>query len=635
MPPSRRPASEANQADFRAPTMHDIVEFLRRHAPFDDLSEAELEELAQSAEVEFFAAGATIFRQQEGPMKHVRMVRRGAVELRDGGRVLDLLGEGELFGHPSMLSGLPTGFEARAGEDTLCYRLPADAVIPLLSRPAGVRYVARSLLARPRPDLAAPTGDLDPAQQPVARLVHKKPVICDPGDAVREAARRMAEAEATAALVRLPDGQLGILTDHDLRDRVVAGDVGVDAPVTEVMSFPAFTVTPERLGAEVTLEMLDRDIRHVPVVWPHGEVLGVLSDRDLLAAETRAPFALRRAIDDADDVDGLRRAAGQLRPAVIALSDAEYPPAQIASIIAVVTDALTRRLMEFAVGELGAPPCPVSWLALGSLGRREVVPSSDVDSALVWDGRGEEQERYMQALGARVVGELTASGFAADPHGATAAQPLFDRSFDAWRELIRTLIEHPDRDKALVFLSLLFDARSVHAIGDARDPLDELRQAWHRPTVLRLMLRLALGHQPPTGFRRFRTSPRDFVVDRSGEHRGRLDIKGGGLLPIVGIARYASVAAGVRTTSTRERLSSAATAGTLDGRDARTLAEAHDLFWRLRLEHQVEQMRQGAEPDDYIDIGKLNPLTRRYLREAFHAVSAVQRSLKGTLALPP
>ncbi len=615
--------------------MHDIVEFLRRHAPFDDLSERELEELAESAEVEFFAADTKIFRQQEAPMKHVRMIRRGAVKLLDRGRVLDVLGEGELFGHPSMLSGLPTGFEARAGEDTLCYRLPADTVVPLLARPAGVRYVARSLRARPWPDLAAPAGDLDPAQQPVARLVHNKPVICDPSDAVREAARRMAEAKATAAVVRMPDGRLGVLTDHDLRDRVVAGGVGVDAPVTEVMSFPAFTVTPERLGAEVTLEMLDRDIRHVPVVWPHGEVLGVLSDRELLAAETRAPFALRRAIDDASDVDGLRRAANQLRPAVIALHDAQHAPPQIASIIAVVTDALTRRLMEFAVGELGTPPCPVTWLALGSLGRREVVPSSDVDSALVWDGDGEEPERYMRALGTRVVGELTASGFAADTHGATAAGPLFDRSFDAWRELIRTSIEHPDRDKALVFLSLLFDARSVHAIGDARDPLDELRQAWHRPTLLRLLLRLALAHRPPTGFQRFRVSPRDFVVHHSGEHRRHFDIKDGGLLPVVGIARYASVAAGVRTTSTRERLSSAATAGTLEGGDARTLAEAHDLFWRLRLEHQVEQMRQGAEPDDDIDAEKLSPLTRGYLREAFHAVRKVQRALEGKLALPP
>ena len=129
-------------------SMHDIAEFLRRHPPFDDVPEQALEELARSAEVEFFAAGATIFRQQDEPRKHVWIVRRGAVELIDQGRVLDLLGEGELFGHPSMLSGRPTVFETRAAEDTLCYRLPADAVVPLLARPAGLRYVARSLLAR-------------------------------------------------------------------------------------------------------------------------------------------------------------------------------------------------------------------------------------------------------------------------------------------------------------------------------------------------------------------------------------------------------------------------------------------------------------------------------------------------------
>src|SRR5436190_9060234 len=149
--------------------MHDIVEFLHRHAPFDDLAEDALEVLARSAEVEFFPAGTTIFRQGEGPMHHVRVVRRGSVELVSDGRVLDLLGEGELFGHPSMLSGLPTGFEARAGEDTLCYRLPAEAVVPLLARPAGLRYVTRSLLGRLRSGRGRDPA-LDPGQQPVARL---------------------------------------------------------------------------------------------------------------------------------------------------------------------------------------------------------------------------------------------------------------------------------------------------------------------------------------------------------------------------------------------------------------------------------------------------------------------------------
>jgi CBS domain-containing protein len=616
--------------------MHDIVEFLRRHAPFDDLPEEALEELARSVEVEFFPAGTTIIRQGESPMQHVRIVRRGTVELIDHGRVLDILGEGELFGHPSMLSGLPTGFEARAGEDTLCYRLPSDAVVvPLLARPAGLRYVARSLLHRPRPDPAAPGGTVDPARQPVARLVHGQPVICEPSSSVREAARRMADSEASAALVRLSDEKLGIVTDRDLRDRVVAGGVGPDAPVTEVMSAPAFTVTPEQSGAEVMLEMLDRDVRHVPVVWPHGEVLGVLSDRDLLAVEARAPFSLRRAIDEAGDVEGLRRAVRQLWPEVIVLHDAGVSPEQIASIISVVADALTRRLVDHTVRDLGAPPCPLTWLALGSHGRREVVPSSDIDSALVWDGDDDNaQQRYMQALGSRVVDEQVACGFTVDPHGATAAQPLFNRPLDAWRRAIRTSIDHPDRGKALVFISLLTDGRPVHGIGDARDPLDELRQARHRRSLLRLMLRLALSHSPPTGLGRFR-SGRDLDVEGSGEHRGKLDIKSGGLLPIVGIARYASLAAGVRVTSTRERLDAAATAATLQGREARTLTEAHDFFWRLRLDHQVEQLREGAMPDDYIDVETLDPDTRRSVRDAFHAVRAVQRSLKGDLSLPP
>ena len=103
------------------------------------------------------------------------------------------------------------------------------------------------------------------------------------------------------------------------------------------------------------------------------------------------------------------------------------------------------------------------------------------------------------------------------------------------------------------------------------------------------------------------------------------------MLPIASIARYAGLAAGAVTESTRERLRAAAAAGKLTAEEARSLEEAYDLFWGLRIEHQVEQLRQGAEPDNYIDPKALNPLTRRYLRDAFHAVRSVQRRLTGEL----
>ena len=152
--------------------------------------------MAAAAEVEFHRAGATIFSQGAEPVEHLRVVRAGAVEIVFDGRVLDLLGEGELFGHASMLSGLPTGFEARAGEDTVCYRIPAEIAQEPLSRPAGLRFVARSLLdIRYEGGAAVATEPgVDPPLQPVGSLLRSDPVVCRPDTTIREAAELMTAA---------------------------------------------------------------------------------------------------------------------------------------------------------------------------------------------------------------------------------------------------------------------------------------------------------------------------------------------------------------------------------------------------------------------------------------------------------
>ncbi|HEX3310906.1 MAG TPA: cyclic nucleotide-binding domain-containing protein, partial [Streptosporangiaceae bacterium] len=123
--------------------MEDIAGFLGSHPPFDAGDAGELARIAAMAETEVTARGAAIFAQGAGPVESVWVVRSGSVEVIHDGRVLDLLGPGELFGHASMISGLPTGFEARAAEDTICYRIPADVIRPLLARPDVLQFVAR------------------------------------------------------------------------------------------------------------------------------------------------------------------------------------------------------------------------------------------------------------------------------------------------------------------------------------------------------------------------------------------------------------------------------------------------------------------------------------------------------------
>src|SRR5262245_42869898 len=188
-----------------------------------------------------------------------------------------------------MLAGLPTGFAARAHEDTICYRLPGDVLLPLLTRPEGLRFVARSLLERRwRPD-AADGGALDPSRRHVSGFIREPVVMCEPTTTVRAAAREMADKGASCALVRLGDRGFGIITDQDLRVRVVGGDVPLDAAVEHAMTAPAFFVSPARLGIDVMVEMIDRGIRHVQVVSAQREVLGVVTDIGLFVSESRAP----------------------------------------------------------------------------------------------------------------------------------------------------------------------------------------------------------------------------------------------------------------------------------------------------------------------------------------------------------
>ncbi len=630
---------DAPDAPYAAPAaassvsaaLSDVADFLRAHPPFDALAPADVERAAGSAEVEYFLAGATIFAQGAQPIEYLRVVRTGAVELVLEDRVLDLLAPGELFGHASMLSGLPPGFAARALEDTLCYRIPQEVARTMLARPESVGFVARSLLemqTRSAAALAPRKPAPDPANQPVAALIRDPPLLCSPNISVREAAGRMAAAPATSIVIELGD-TLGILTDRDLRSRVVAAGVSYDAPVSSVMSAPAYTVEADRLGGDVLLEMLDRGVRHFPVVTAAREVIGVVEAVDLLAVETLSSFYLRRAIARADSVAELARAAQGMRPAVIALHEARVAATNVAAIYSVVLDALTRRLIELALASAGEPLAEFSWLALGSQSRREATPGSDADSAIVWYGEVPEEvvRPYLHALAGEVAAGLGACGIHVDDHGATASDVLFVRSLESWRHVARSWIEQPTREQALILVSVLVDSRPVWGVHSGAPVSDTFRLASSRPELLHLLARFALSHRPPTGFLR------GLVVEHDGEHRGRLDLKRGGLLPVVDLARWAGMAAGVTSASTLERLRAAGAAGTLPAADVHTLEDAFELFTELRMEHQVGQLRAGLELDDHLDPNELSPLTRSYLKEAFRAVASVQKGIAAELSL--
>src|SRR5215471_1454279 len=446
--------------------MEDIAGFLGSHPPFDAVGADELARVAAVTEIEDFPAGKTIFSQGTAPARYLRVVRTGSVEIIHNGQVLDLLGPGELFGHASMLSGLPTGFEARAAEDTVCCRIPADVIGPLLARPGFLKFIARSIVGGRAADGAERETPADPVQRRVATLIRTPPLLCRADEPIREVAKRMTAGGASAALVQ-SGGTLGIVTDRDLRSRVVAAGTSPDAPVSAIMTTPVYTVRADSLGGDVLLDMLDRSVHHVPVLSAAGQIMGVVDSDDLIAAEARKPFLLRRAIDLATGAEDLADASAGLDPMIVALHDARVAAEHVAAIRSVVLDALTGRLVELAVTDAGDPPARFTWFALGSQARREMVPSSDVDSALAWqdEGAGPDTGDYLARLAGVVDEGLRACGMRPDARGASASSPLFARSLPAWRAAVRELSEDPTREHALILVSLIADSRPLWAGG--------------------------------------------------------------------------------------------------------------------------------------------------------------------------
>ncbi len=514
-------------------------------------------------------------------MTFLRVIHSGGVDITHEGRLLDLLGPGDAFGHAAMLSGLPPGFEASASEDTLCYRIPVEVARPLLDR-------ARRAELR--------SGRTDVNYQPVVKLIRAATVTCKPSENIGFVAERMTAAGVSAAVVELEGGGWGMLTDRDLRARVLAVGRSGAVRVDSAMTAPAYTVSPDRLAGEVLYEMLERGIRHTPVVSERGRLVGMLEDADLYAAQPRSWVRTRRNIERARNLDALSEAAAQLPALMLELHHSSVRALELAPVLSALVDALTRRTLELVAAN-GAPAGKgIVWVSLGSQARRELTPASTRRGAVIHDPDLPPAPEWLAA----VESALAHCG---------VQGPVVARDAQGWRA------RAGDDELAL---SVLADRRLLW--GTPVQPLPIAEGAAHAE-LLDALAQRAFTAALPTGF------DAGGVLTREGRH-SRLNVRSAAIIPIAAIARWAAAAADAGEGSTPERLRAAADAGVLRGDQAETLTEAFELALELRIVHQLEQIAAGEAPDDLLDAAAMSALTRGRLRDVFRAVSTVSRELR-------
>jgi CBS domain-containing protein len=460
-------------------------------------------------------------------------------------------------------------------------------------------------------------------------------VTCAPAASAADVASLM-QAPASAVVVVSPDGApLGIVTDRDLRTKVLAArrDAGA-TPASEIMSAPLVTIGPEAVAFEALLAMTRCEIHHLVVV-DAGRLVGLLASDDLLMSQTGHPVALAREIARAGSRDALARVAAAVTGLVQRLVDDRGRTRDIARIVAELNDRIVARTLALAEAALAAggttPPVPYCWLVFGSEARREQTLRTDQDNGLAYADPppdvAPEAARYFARLAAEAIAGLIAIGFPPCPGGAMASNPRWCQPLGTWQAYFREWMARPTHEHVLA-ASMYFDLRPVAGAPELGGSLADLllREAPEQRRFLTAMAKDVVERRLPIGLLG------GLQVSRSGEHAGTVDLKGAGGMQLVGAARVLALELGLTETGTAERFLGAAGRGRYEAAEATRIVDAHEDLLRLRLAHQLACLREGRPPDNHVDPRQLSHRDELLLREALKTAGRVQAELRERFA---
>lgn len=599
-----------------------IQEFLEKLPPFDSIDQHLLEQACHSLKVVYYSKNEKLVHVDSNPLQ-LYIVRSGAFEVvTPQGELIDRISDGQYFGFSGMLSGEKVVNKVRILEDGLAYLLPIKAFDQLrASSHSFDRFFNQAFAKRIRHQ-----GELSNEQistNRIGNLICKNIVSIDSQATVYQAAQRMSEQSVSSLLVIDDHKLVGILTDKDLRNRVLARNLNGDIAIEKVMTSNPRTLTTNALVFEAILTMSEQNIHHLPIV-EQEQVIGMLSSTDLMRNQSSQPILLMAKINKQNDLPALIEVSQNIPMLLQNLINSDAKAHEIGRTLTTVTDSLTRRLISIAQTTLGKEPVPFCWLAFGSQARQDQAAGSDQDNALLFArDLNKEETDYFQQLAKIVCDGLDACGFPYCPGEIMASNEKWQKSLQQWQQAFSNWISSP-QPKALLNASIFFDMRSIFGEQSLFEQLQDtvLAQTKNNDIFLAAMTSTALDRNPPLGFFR------DFVVERDGNELKGIDLKHRGNALINDIVRVYALATGTKEVSTHKRLKVLLKSEQLNHQDVQNLLDASDFIAHQRLLNQGLQFSKNLSINNYLRPEDLSSLSRHQLKASFKIVHDAQVGLK-------
>ncbi|MBN1571329.1 MAG: cache domain-containing protein [Acidobacteria bacterium] len=452
-------------------------------------------------------------------------------------------------------------------------------------------------------------------------------LLCDMNASIREATETMSLGKASVlGITAGEEGTvIGILTDWDLRDRVLSAGADLSHQVHSIMSAPVISLPDDATVFEAILKMEQMHVRHLALRRPDGHIRSLIGSSDLMRLHRYSAAVIVREIKSSTALPDIVDAKKRLPWLIKTLLDCGAKPRIVSRMMTRVSDSIAERLLELAVQEIGPPPVPFCFMALGSEGRGEQTLVTDQDNALIYGSSNSETDetlqKYFLRLGEIVSYGLNQAGYVFCSGEVMARNSKWNRPLQDWKHYFRDWIMQANPQDLLEF-NTFFDFRCIWGEWELALELRKVIRsliAEHPPFLLHFAQN-ALLYKPPIGLFG------KIVAETGGEIPKAISLKEA-TLPIVNFARLYALRHGVSETNTLDRLQRLFELQIIRKGFFDEIVQAYSFLMEIRLRNQAFALAANRKPDNLLDLETVSTMEETLLKESFSVISTIRKKI--------
>jgi len=608
----------------------DSINFFKNIPPFKFLSESTIREIAENITLEFSPKNSFILTQDGPPSDCLRVIKKGGVKVylsNDDNIVLDYKSEGDSFGYLSLISGDKNRTNIQAIEDTLCYQIPRETVLKITQKdPLFGEYFMKSFFKNymdktyremRNKNLLFNEGEKLLYTTPVKKIASSDVISAPQTISIKEAAAIMSQNKISSLVLTGEQGlPAGIITDTDMRDKVVAVGIDPSAPAREIMSSKLVTVDSVSTCFDALSTMIKLDIHHLLVTEGHS-LAGVVTNHDFMLLQGISPLSILKNIDRQKSAEDLAPIRDRIDQTISILLQEGVRASHILRIITELHDRLIMKIIELCISEMGSPHCPIAFFVYGSEGRREETFKTVLHCAVAYDDEKtfcdkKDIDEFCKGLTDKLqemLGQCGLPEFDTEPLGAGV--PVYGDISEWELKIIKAF--RSENSAHIEAVNKMLDARAIYGDTSIVETLKD--RVYHQIRNNQKYRALIMGEKAkqksPVGFFK------KFVIYDHGEQMEKLDAKKKGSSHIVASVRAMAVAHNIKETSTIERLRILEKRGFIGKDLMNNSVSALEFLLHLLMQSQLRKKELGQKIDNIIEPDKLSLLEKRSLKETF------------------